>query len=162
RRQLGVHGLETALYTAHPQHLINAQRLGPALHRDGAEITVMELSPGEPARAGADQHGLRLRHCLQARGKVRRLANYVLLRRGLLNQKLGYDHSARRNPDANLQRCGDIAETRYGANERERRAHCLFGIILMGVRIAEIDQRTVTHIARYLSLITAYDFRDAV
>src|SRR5262249_38353202 len=127
---------------------------------DWAKIAVMKLSAGKLARIRADQHSPGLRHRLQARGEVRRLTNDGLLRRSFLDQKLSYDYSARRNPGANLQRCRDIPNITNAINDCECSVYSPFGIIFMCLRITEIDQHTIAHIAGYLSAKTAYDFCD--
>src|SRR5262245_33002529 len=101
----------------------------------------MKRSPGEPTRVRADQHGPWLRYLLLARGAVRRLADDLLLRQCFLNQKLGNNHSARRNADAYLQCLSDVLDIRHSINECERGAHSPLGIILMCLRKSEIDQR---------------------
>src|SRR5262249_16045119 len=50
RRQLGVHCLETAFHAAHPHHLPDCHRLRPAFRRERADIAIIEVAPGEPAR----------------------------------------------------------------------------------------------------------------
>src|SRR6478609_8210147 len=156
-----MHRLEAAFYAARSERLINLERLRPAFQCDGTEVAIIELSLGETARARAEQHSARLSYLLQARGEVRRLTNSLLLRQCLLNQKFGNNHRARRNADADLHRLGDVPDTRYCINECERGAHSPLGIILMCLRKAEIDQRTVAHVAGNLSAIVTYDFCDA-
>src|SRR6516164_3868713 len=51
RRQLGVvHCLETAFHAAYPHYLPDCHRLRPAFRRERADIAIIEVAPGEPAR----------------------------------------------------------------------------------------------------------------
>src|SRR5262249_58669870 len=137
---------EAALHAARPHHLPNRYRLRPAFQRERSEIAIIEVPPSESAGARADQHSPWLRKRLQACGEVWSLTNDGLLRPGFTNQQLAHNDSARCNAKPSLQ-CGvDICpDIRYGIDECERGAYCLFGIIFLRVRIAEIGEHAMTH-----------------
>jgi hypothetical protein len=157
-----VHRFEATLHAARSENLPNRHRLRQALHHNRTEIAVVEMPPGESARARADQHCPRIRQRLQARGEVWRLPDDGLLRCGPINQELADNDSARRDADANLQR--DISadpEIRDGVNESEPGAYALFRIILLRSRIAKISEHAVAHVARDHALVAADNLGDA-
>ena len=73
--------------------------------------------------------------------------------------KIANDRKARRNPDPH---CGDMAANRSPLGSRrarqrphdfKRRSHGALGIVLMGIRIAEIDQDAVPDITGGKTLV---------
>ena len=60
RRQAGLLRREAALHVARAQDLPSQDRLRPALERNGTELAVLEVPPGQPAgvRANHDRAGL--------------------------------------------------------------------------------------------------------
>jgi len=69
---------------------------------------------------------------------------------------------ARRNANANLERGVDIClEFRDGIDKCKRGAHCLFGVILLRARIAEIGEHAFVHVSGDHAVVTADDFTDA-
>ena len=157
-----MHRLESARHPGRSQRLPNCYRLGPSFQRERAEVAVIEVSPCEAARLRADQHRPWFRQRLQARGEIRRLADDRLFRRGFTDQQLAYNHGACRNADASLQRGIDTCpEIRDGIDEHKRGSHCLFGIILLRARIAEIGEHAFVHVPSDHAMVAADDFTDA-
>ncbi len=115
-----------------------------------AELLIFEQAAGEPASAVGNHDHVGLRHALQASGKVGRVAHDRRFQRGARADHVSNDHQAGRDADPRAQRPGrtsDGIEPPDRFDDREARTHRSFGIVLMRVGIAEIDQYAVAEIA---------------
>ena len=119
------------------------------------------MPPSEPARGRTDEHCPRVRQRLQACSEVRRLTNRDLFLGGAFAGQIAHDRHPGGNADASgecdISICRELGDR---IDERETGTHRLFRIILVCLRIAEVDQHTIAHIAAYDALMPAYDFRD--
>ena len=128
------------------QYLPHRYRPVDALDLDGTEIAVIEEIADQPSRRGGDHDGIRLGHGLQTRGEVRRLANdRLLLRRSLANQ-VADDHQPGGDPDPRLEIGGFDIEVSDSIDSAQPRSHRPLSVVLMRLRVAEIDQHAVAHV----------------
>jgi hypothetical protein len=103
------------------------------------------------SRVANDNH-VRLRDDLQARRKVRRLANNGSLLRVPRADELTDDHKAGRNSDTGLQGSGRLDRgNRY--DQLEPGPHSPLRVIFMGPRIAKMHQDAVPHVSRHESVV---------
>jgi hypothetical protein len=98
-----VQSLEPAFYGS-------CSECGPGSHRTGdpfevyrAEVLELEQVAHEPPCALSDDNAVRLSNALQARRKVRRLANDCLLLRSAGADQVADDHQTRCDADARLK-----------------------------------------------------------
>ena len=110
------------------------------------------------ARGRADDDLVRLRQCLQTRRQVRRLADDRGLRCGSFADLVADDH--RPGGDADPHReldpgrpadCG--IQLRHRIDDIETRPHRALGLVLMGARVAEIDEDAVAHVLRNKAVV---------
>ena len=139
--------LEPALGGARAQHLPRRHILGEALERDGAEIAILEQAADQPPCARCNHHGARLGQRLEASGKVGRLADdRLLLGRARADEVADHDEPGR-DPDAHLQGdAGGGVELRHRLDQGKPGADRALGIMLVGLRIAEIGEHAVAHV----------------
>jgi hypothetical protein len=98
-----VQGLEPARDGTRAQDLPGRHRRGDALDLDRPEVAVLEEIADQPACARGDYDSFGLGQGLQARGKVRRLAdNRLFLRRAAADQ-IADDHQPGSDTDTRLQ-----------------------------------------------------------
>jgi CHASE2 domain-containing sensor protein len=119
--------------------------LGKTGERLGAEILDLEQRPDlSPGAVGNDQ-GARPGQRLQTGGEVWRLADHAALLRGTRADQIADDDEASGDANPNVQRllCGEPADR---LDDREPGAHRPLGIVLMRLRISEINQHAVAHI----------------
>ena len=128
-------------------------RLGEPLQLIGPQILEVEVIAEHRARGRADDDLVRLRQCLQTRRQVRRLADDRGFRCGSFADLVADDH--RPGGDADPHReldpgrpadCG--IQLRHRIDDIETRPHRTLGLVLMGARVAEIDQDAVAHVLR--------------
>jgi hypothetical protein len=103
------------------------------------------------ARGRTDDDLVRLRQCLQARRQVRRLADDRGLRRGSFADLIADDHRSRGDADPHREldprrpaNCG--IQLRHRIDDIETRPHRTLGLVLMGARVAEINEDAVAHV----------------
>ena len=114
----------------------------------------------KPSRALGDDDRVRLGDALQARREVRRLADdAALLRLARSDQVADHDQPGG-NADAGLQRSVRL-EPGHRRDQLQPRPHRPLGVVLMGLRIAEIDQHAVAHIFRHEPAEAAHGLGDA-
>ncbi len=104
----------------------------------------------EVVRGSADQNGIGAGECLQACGEVGCLADDRLLARGAFADRLTDHHEPSGDADAHGEAgpiaAGDLgAERRQRVDDREAGANRALGILLLRVRVAEIDEHAVAH-----------------
>ncbi len=105
------------------------------------------------ARGRADDDLVRLRQCLQTRRQVRRLADDRGLRCRSFADLVADDHRSGGDADPHRELdpgrprdCG--IQLRHRIDDVETRPHRTLGLVLMGARVAEIDQDAVAHVLR--------------
>jgi hypothetical protein len=120
----------------------------------GAEFAVFEMAGRQPARALRHDHSAGLGNRLQARGKVRRFADDGLsFRRTLGDQVADHDQAGcDADPGLERRRCGRLQPRNCG-DDVEAGPHRALGVVLMGVRITEIDQKPIAQEMRDESVI---------
>ena len=97
---------------------------------------------------------------MQPRREVWRLAHHrLLLSRTRPDQVADHDDPCR-NPDTGLQRSVRL-EPGYRRDQLQPRPHCPLGVVLMGLRIAEVHEDTVAHVFRDEPIEAAHYLRDA-
>ena len=109
------------------------------------EVFQIEQLADLPAGRFGDDQRVRRGQGLQPSGKVRRLADDPALLRGALADQIA-DHG---QPGGDAEPHAQIFARRQSADRfdhREAGAHRPLGIVLMRLRIAEIDQHAVAHV----------------
>ena len=111
------------------------------------------------ARGRADDDLVRLRQCLQTRRQVRRLADDRGLRCRSFADLVADDHRSGGDADPHREldpgRPGDCGiQLRHRIDDVETRPHRTLGLVLMGARVAEIDQDAVAHVLRDKAVVT--------
>ena len=98
---------------------------------------------------------------LQARREVRRLADdRLLLRRARADQIADHDQPGR-DADAGLQATRAVLSPAHRLDQLQPRPHRPLGVVLMGLRIAEIDQHAVAHVFGHEAAEAAHGLGDA-
>ena len=111
------------------------------------EVLKLEQIAEELSRAFGNHDAVRLRNALQACRKVRRLADDGLLLRSARSDQVADDHQPGRDADARLQ--GRVGlQSAYSSDQLQPCAHGPLGVVLVGLRIAEVDQDPVAHVLR--------------
>jgi hypothetical protein len=105
------------------------------------------------ARGRADDDLVRLRQCLQTRRQVRRLADDRGLRCRSFADLVADDHRSRGDADPHREldpgRPRDRGiQLRHRIDDIETHPHRTLGLVLMGPRVAEIDEDAVAHVLR--------------
>ena len=120
-------------------------RLGEAGERLGSEIGEVEQPADLPAGRFGDDQCVRHGQTLQPGGEVRGLADDPALLRCALTDQIA-DHG---EPGGDAEPHAQILSRRQFADRldyREASAHRALGIVLMRLRIAEINQHPVAHV----------------
>ena len=90
---------------------------------------------------------VRLRNALQAGRKVRRLTYDGLLLRSARADQIADDHQPGGDADASLK--GRVGlQSAYCSDQFQPCAHGTLCVVLVGLRIAEVDQDPVAHVLR--------------
>src|SRR5271156_3063846 len=138
-------GLEAADDPALADHTPRRLWLGETGERLGTEILDLEqcadLSPG----GVGNNQGARPGQRLQTGGEVWRLADDAALLRSTRADQIADDDKASGDADPNVQRlwCGEPADR---VDYRQPGASRALGIVLVRLRVAEINQHAVAHI----------------
>ena len=127
----------------------------------GSEVLKLEQIAEELSRALGDDHAVRLGNALQARRKVRRLADDCLLLRSARPDQVADDHQPGRNADTGLQGRVGLQAT-YCRDQLQPRPHRSLGVVLVRLRIAEVDQDAVAHVLRYEAAEATHGLGDAL
>ena len=126
-----------------------------------AEVLQIEEIAEELSRALSDDHRVRLGNALQTCRKVRRLAdNAVLLRRTRSDQIADYDQPSG-NAYTGLQWSTGL-QPADRLDQLQPRPYRPLGVILMGLRIAEVHQHAVAHVLRYEPAEALHSLGDAL
>ena len=110
------------------------------------KVLELEEIAEKSSRAFGDDDHVRLGDTLQARRKVRRLADHAALLRLTRSDEVADDDQAGCNADAGL--LGSMRlERSHRRDQLEPSPYRPLGVVLMGVRIAKIHEDTVAHIS---------------
>ena len=128
-------------------------RLGEPLQLRCPQILEVEVIAEHRARGRADDDLVRLRQCLQTRRQVRRLADDRGLRCRSFADLVADDHRSGGDADPHREldpgRPADCGiQLRHRIDDVETRPHRTLGLVLMGARVAEIDEDAVAHVLR--------------
>ena len=128
-------------------------RLGEPLELRCPQILEVEVIAEHRARRRADDDLVRLRQCLQTRRQVRRLADDRGLRCRSFADLIADDHRSGGDADPHREldpgRPADCGiQLRHRIDDVETRPHRSLGLVLMGARVAEIDEDAVAHVLR--------------
>ena len=97
----------------------------------------------------SDDDGVRLGNALQTRRKVRRLADDCLLLSRTRSDQVADDDEPGGDADAGLQRSAGSSAPLTACDQLQPRPYRPLGIVLMGLRIAEIHEHAVAHVLRH-------------
>ena len=97
---------------------------------------------------------------LQARREVRRLADDAALLRLARSDQVADDNQPGRDADTGLQRSARL-EPGHRRDQLQPRPHRPLGVVLMRLRIAEIDEHAVAHVFRHEAAEAAHGLGDA-
>jgi hypothetical protein len=121
-------------------------RLCKALDRLPAEIGEPEQIADQAAGGAGEDDLPGLGQSLQARGEVGGLADHRLLLRRAFADEIADDDKPGGNTDADGERlCSTGLQARHRRCYFQPRPHRALGVVLMRLRIAEIDQHPVAH-----------------
>src|ERR1700730_7019566 len=147
-----VHRLEAAFRGTRPQCRPSPRWVGDALEVRGPEALQLEEIAEKSARAVANDNHVRLGDALQARRKVRRLANDGSLLRIPRADELTDDHNPGCNSDTGLQGSRRLERgNRY--DQIEPGPHSPLRVIFMCPRIAKMHQDAVPHVSRHETVV---------
>ena len=126
-------------------------RLGEPLQLRCPQILEVEVIAEHRAGGRADDDLVRLRQGLQTRRQVRRLADDRGFRCGSFADLVADDHRSGGDADPHREldpgRPGDRGiQLRHRIDDVETRPHRPLGLVLMGARVAEIDEDAVAHV----------------
>ena len=139
--------LEAALDRAWPQCRTGSHRFGDALDFAGAEVLKIKEATKQFPSALGDYDRVRVGKCLQARREVGCLADdATLLRLSRSDQVADHDEPSR-DADTALERTGCL-QCANRCDQLQSGPHRPFGVVLVGLRIAEVHQHAVAHVLR--------------
>ena len=121
-------------------------------------VLEVEVIAEHRARGRADDDLVRLRQRLQTRRQVRRLADDRGLRCGSFADLVADDHRSGGDADPHREldtgRPGDCGiQLRHRIDDVETRPHRTLGLVLVGARVAEIDEDAVAHVLRNKAVV---------
>jgi len=143
-----VQRLEATFDGTCPQHRPHANRSGNAFELFYRQLLELEQIAEKLSRAFGDYHHVRSGESLQTRRQVWRLTDDAALLRASCVDQIADNDYAGGNANARLQRSARI-QSSHRCSQFQPSSYCTLGIILMRLRIAEIDQYTVAQILRY-------------
>ena len=145
----GPKGLEPIAIRARTQDTPDVHRMVNSCDRQSAEIAIVKQAAQQAARIVCNHNRVRFGGPLQPCRKISRLTNDRLFLGRALTKEITDHDEARRDADTHLQR-DRLAriELGYGLGQGEARAHRLFGVLLMRLRVTEIGQHAVAEILR--------------
>ena len=132
--------LEPARDRARSQYLPSGHRRGETLDLDCTEIPILEQSADQPARARGDHHSARLGQGLQTSGEIRCIADDIVL-----DNLAADDDQPGGNPDSCVELF--LMQPRHPLDQRQPASRGTLGVVLVCLRISEIKQDAVAHIA---------------
>jgi len=157
-----VQSLKAAGDRTRTQNLPRRHWRSDALDLDRAEVAVLEQITDEPARARGDDDRVRLGQVLQPGGEVWRPAHDRLFLRRAFPDQIADDHQPSGDPDARLELDGIDMEAADRVGGAQSRPYRPFGIVLMRLWVAEINQHAVAHIPGDKAAGSGDDFGDGM
>ena len=152
--------IEAAFDRACPQHRPRPHRPSDPFEVSCPEVVKLKEIAQKFSRALGDNHRIRLGNSLQARGKIWRLAdNAALLRASRIHQVANHNQTGG-NADTGLQRRARL-EFAHRRDQLQPRPYRPLGVVLMGLRIAKIDEDAVAQVLRHEPAEAAHDLSDA-
>jgi hypothetical protein len=103
-------------------------------------------------RALGNHHSARFRELLQTRCQVGCHTDYVLLLASPFHDEVTNHNQPGRDPDARGKSAACSLQPLYGFHDCKSGAHSTFGVVLMRLRPTKIDEDTVSHKSRDVSL----------
>ena len=128
-----VQSLEAAFHRSRSQRRPGSHRPCDALEVLCSKVLKLEQIAHELSRAFGNDDAVRLCNALQARRKVRRLANDGLLLRSARADQIADDHQPRRDADTRLQGRVGLQST-YRSDQLQPCAHGSLCVVLVGLR----------------------------
>jgi hypothetical protein len=128
---------------------------------DLAEALIVEQVADQPPRALGDHDLVSAGEGLQPGGEIWRLADHRLLLGGSRSDQVADDREARCETKPHPQQF----RRRHSANrldDRKASPHRSLRIVLMGARVAEINQHTIAHVPGDKTVVAFGGFRDAL
>jgi hypothetical protein len=110
-----------------------------------AEAPILEQAADQPTCIVGNYNRVGFGKRLQPRGEVRRFTDDRPLLSSTRSDQIPDNREPRGETDAHLQQFGGL-QWAHCLDHRETRPHRPLGIVLMRLRIAEIDQHPVAHI----------------
>ena len=126
----------------------------------GPEVLELEEIAEKFSRALGDDHRVRLGDPLQARREVRRLADNAALLRLARSDQVADDDEPGGNADTGLQRSARL-EPGHRRDQLQSRPDRPLGVVLMRLRIAEINEHAVAHVFGHEPAEAAHRLGDA-
>jgi hypothetical protein len=148
RRCCRAQRLEPALHHARAHHLVRVHAIGEALCLDAAEIAVLKQTAHQTAGGCIDDDGARRRRGLQTSSEIRRLANNSLLLSCARSNEIADYNQPGANANADLERF-NAAQFANRFDKCQSASDRALGVVLMRLRITEIDQHAVAHVFRH-------------
>jgi SAM (Sterile alpha motif) domain-containing protein len=108
-----------------------------------------------PPRAPGDDDGVRLRQCLQPRRDIGGLPNDRLFLRRTGADQIAYHHQPGGDADPQLQRSRRL-ELTDGTHQRQAGSDSLFRVVLVRLRVTEVDEHAVAHVLGDEAVEAAY------
>ena len=161
RQAARVESLEAAFHRSRSQRRPGSHRPRDALEVLCPKVLKLEQIAHELAGAFGNHDAVRLRNALQARRKVRRLAYDGLLLRSARPDQVADDHQSGCDADARLQGRVGLQST-HSSDQLQPRAHGSLCVVLVGLRITEVDQHPIAHVLRYEAAEALHGLRDAL
>ena len=122
--------------------------LGDTLQVFGSKVLKFEQVAEELSRALSDDDGVRFSNSLQARRKVRRLADDAALLRCSRSDQIADDDQPRGNAHAGLKWASRL-QCAHGLDQLQSRPYRPLSVILVRLRIAEVHEDAVAHVLGY-------------
>src|SRR5215472_16363129 len=121
-------------------------RTAEALHLDSSEITVLEEIAHQPAGTRGDNDRVRFGQGLQPSGEIWRFTDDRLLLGRSCADQIADDHQSGGDAYARLGLDGFDIEASHSIDDTQACSDRALGIVLMRMRVAQIDQYAVAHI----------------
>ena len=119
-------------------------RFDKALQILEPKIIQLEDRSDQPARALRDHDRVRFSQSLKSSGEIRPLAQNLIITRRSRSDKITHDHKAGGNAQPHLKRLPALHEPDR-LDHCQAGAHGLLRIVLIGVRVTEVDEDAVAH-----------------
>src|SRR6516162_2662010 len=154
-------GAEAAGVVMSGDHLPSWNALADALQSQRIYRFELEQIGDQRAGAGGDDHAVARSDGLQAGSEIGSFAEHGLLGSGAYGDRIpDHNHTAGDADTTTDFESLDRSKRGHRRSDVEPRAHGAFGIVLVRLRIAEIDENAIAHEFRYETIITGDAARD--